>query len=46
MRLLLIKIAIALVFIGIFCAAAYLQWWRCGEMFPHAQLACFIGGGR
>lgn len=25
-------------------AAAYVGWWRCGEMYPHAQLACFIGG--
>lgn len=22
----------------------YFRWWRCGEMFPHAQFACFVGG--
>ena len=24
--------------------AAYFHWWRCGEMFPNAQFACFVGG--
>lgn len=36
----------AAVFCAVIFSGAYVQWWRCGEMFPHAQLACFIGGGR
>lgn len=22
----------------------YFEWWRCGEMFPNAQLACMLSG--
>lgn len=33
-------------FICVVFAAGYFEWWRCGEMFPHAQFACFIGSGR
>lgn len=36
---------IAIIFFGaLVFGAAYFHWWRCGEMFPHAQFACFIGG--
>ncbi len=24
------------------CGGMYFEWWRCGEMFPHAQFACFV----
>lgn len=29
------------VFAALVMCAAYFKWWRCGEMFPHAQVACF-----
>jgi hypothetical protein len=31
---------------AVISASVYIQWWRCGEMFPHAQFACFIGSGK
>ncbi len=30
-------------FIALIVGAVWFEWWRCGEMFPHAQFACFIG---
>jgi len=42
MKIFAIALCFALAVIGLF----YLQWWRCGEMFPHAQFACFIRGGK
>lgn len=38
------SVAMILLLVALVFSAAYLQWWRCGEMFPHAQFACFIGG--
>lgn len=41
------KTFVSVVLIGaVVFGAFYVQWWRCGEMFPHAQFACFIGGGK
>jgi hypothetical protein len=37
-------IAGVLVVVLLVFGAAYFSWWRCGEMFPHAQLACFSKG--
>lgn len=22
--------------------SAWFKWWRCGEMYPHAVVACFV----
>lgn len=43
-KYLLYKISGPVVIAGIIFSAMYVGWWRCGEMFPDAQLACFIGG--
>jgi len=45
-KLILAKITTVLVVAVIIFSAAYVGWWRCGEMYPHAQMACFIGGGK
>ncbi len=39
-------VAVALVIAavaGFLALGALLQWWRCGEMFPNARFACFLG---
>jgi len=44
LKALLCRFAGAAALAGIIFSAVYVGWWRCGEMFPDAQLACFIGG--
>lgn len=38
------NLAITLVCVAVVVFAIYFEWWRCGEMFPHGQLACFLNG--
>ena len=42
----ILVIGIGLVLIALIGSTLYFSWWRCGEMFPHAQLACFLSGGK
>ena len=37
-------LGMAVIICAVIFGAIYFEWWRCGEMFPHAQFACFIGG--
>ena len=37
-------IGLAAILAALVLGSVYFRWWRCGEMFPHAQFACFIGG--
>lgn len=40
----LIQATAIVALIAVIFGSMYFHWWRCGEMFPHAQFACFISG--